>query len=112
MFLPPVHLECSLVSTRAAPPPPNGLIGPLVHVGVGRTVPVFLGLPSSNPPLDCTSIVELHAVWLFHCYLRFIVPGIDSVLDVTSLGSNAGMRLLEFSLVFIVVADSHAHGYK
>ena len=108
----PVHLEGSLVSARAAPHPPNGSIGPLVHVGVGRTVPMLLGLPSSNPPLDCTSIVELHAGWLFHCYPRIRVPGIDSVLDVTSLRSNAGMNLLEFSSVFIVAVDSHAHGYK
>ena len=40
------------------------------------------------------------------------LSGAISVHDVTKLVSNAGMRLLEFSLVFIVVVDSHAHGYK
>ena len=53
-------LECSLVSARFAPHPPNGLFGPLPHVGVGRTVTMLCGPTSSNPPLDCTSIVELH----------------------------------------------------
>ena len=40
------------------------------------------------------------------------LSGAISVHDVTSLESNAGMRLLEFSLVFIVEVDSRAHGYK
>ena len=40
------------------------------------------------------------------------LSGAISVHDVTSLESNAGMRLLEFSLVFIVEVGSRAHGYK